>query len=119
MSFVRVGTASQDTPVERSSNTSVLELLVGGALEHRGCYLARPDDVTLGDVYLEVGFQVLSDLSKAQASGRQEYFPSRAATQRAPVLPPPPSKKQSLVLQPCILTDVSAAQCRGRSCDTT
>jgi hypothetical protein len=55
MIFVRVGTAAQDTPVERLSSTSVRVLLVGGALEHRDCSLAPPDVFTLGDVYLEVG----------------------------------------------------------------
>jgi hypothetical protein len=71
MSFVRVETASQYTPVERLSSTSVRVLLVGGAVEHRGCSLAHPDHFTLGDVCLEVGLQVLTDLSIVQASSRQ------------------------------------------------
>jgi hypothetical protein len=122
MIFVRVGTTSQDTPVERLSSTSVRVLLVGGALEHRGCSLIPPDDLPLGDVYLEVGLQVLSDLSIAQASGRQEYFRAGPLSRERLYCPRLRARSRASCSSRASSQMYRQRQCRGWNCappDTT
>jgi hypothetical protein len=74
MIFVRVGTASQATPVERLSSTSVRVLLVGGALEHRGCSLALSTILLSVRFTWKLGFRYFRTFQKCKLQAARNTF---------------------------------------------